>query len=108
METIFIQKFKRFYPNFVKIPIFPFILIKYCQYLKFLLLTLGGPVGHYIDLTSEFLLGTEIAHVWEENESLVISNCGIEVPIRGSWKKSIETGHPVCFFKILVPEDEDD
>ena len=33
--------------------------------------------------------------MWEENESLVISNCGIEVPMRGSWKKSIETGHPV-------------
>ena len=63
LETIFIQKFKRFYPNFVKISIFPFILIKYCQYLFFWLLT----------LTSEFLLGTEITHYREENESLVCS-----------------------------------
>ena len=77
LETIFIQKLKRFYPNFVKIPIFPFILIKYCQYLLFWLLTLGGPVAHYIDLTLEFLLGTEIAYVWEENESLVIRYYGI-------------------------------
>ena len=38
---------------------------------------MGEPVGHTIDLTSEFLLGTKIAHVWEENESLVISNCRV-------------------------------
>ena len=33
----------------------------------------GDFVGHCIDFWSKFLLGTKIAHVWEENESLVIS-----------------------------------
>ena len=56
---------------------------------------MGGPVGHTIDLTSEFLLGTKIAHVWEENESLFISICGIQVPERGSYKKALFVGHPV-------------
>ena len=51
--------------------------MQYFQYPLFRLLTLGGPVVHDIDLTSEFLLGTEIAHVWEENETLVIRYCGI-------------------------------
>ena len=61
----------------MKIPHFSLILLKYCQYPLFWLLTLGGPVGQNINLRSEFLLGTEIAHVWEENESLVIINSGI-------------------------------
>ena len=74
--------------------------MEFCQYTLYRLLTLGGPVGHDIDLTSEFLLGTEIAHVWEENELLVISICGIEVPIRGSWKKSVKTEHPVVTCNI--------
>ena len=56
---------------------------------------MGGPVGHTIDLTSEFLLGTKIAHVWKENESFVISICGIQVHERGSYKKALFVGHPV-------------
>ena len=59
-------------------------------------MTWGGPAGHTFDLNSEFLLGTKIAHVWEENESLVISICGLEASERGSYKKAIKTGHPVC------------
>ena len=42
-----------------KIPTFSLILIKYGQYALFWLLTWGGPVGHTIDLTSEFLLGKQ-------------------------------------------------
>ena len=77
-ENNFYPISSKIWPQFCEIPnSFPLILLKYCQYPLFWLLTLGGPVGHDIDLTSEFLLGTEIAHVWEENESLVISNCGI-------------------------------
>ena len=70
--------------DFVNIPIFPINLLKFCQYPSFWLLTLSGPAGHNIDLTSEFLLGTKIAHVWEEKELLIISNCGILVPVRCS------------------------
>ena len=95
MKTIFNQKFKRFVPNLVRISIFSLILIKYCQYPLFCLLTWGGPVGHTIDLISEFLLGTKIAHVWEENESLDISICWVQVPERGSYKKALFVGHPV-------------
>ena len=43
----------------MKIPNFSFLLLKYCQDPLFWLLTLGGPVGHNINLRSEFLLGTE-------------------------------------------------
>ena len=86
----------------MKIPFFPVNLLKYCQYPSFWLLTLSGPIGHNIDLTSEFLLGTEIAHVWEENESLVIRYCGIWVPIRASWKISVKTGHPVGPLSVLL------
>ena len=78
------HQLKKFDQNFVKIPIFPINLLKFCQYPSFWLLTLSGPGGHNIDLTSEFLLGTKIAHVWEEKELLIISNCGIEVPVRCS------------------------
>ena len=95
MKTIFNKKVKSLVQNFVKIPIFSPIFIKYCQYFWFWLLTWGGSVGHTIDLNSEFLLGTKIAHVWEENESLVISICGLEASERGSYKKAIKTGHPV-------------
>ena len=95
MKTIFNKKVKSLVQNFVKIPIFSPIFIKYCQYFSFWLLTCGGSVGHNIDLNSEFLLGTKIAHVWEENESLVISICGLEASERGSYKKAIKTGHPV-------------
>ena len=102
MKTIFIPKAQRFVPIFVKIPIFPINLLKYCQYPPFRLLTLSGPIGINIDLTSEFLLGTEIAHVWEENELLVIRNYGIEVPFKGSWKISIKTGHPVLRLNHLI------
>ena len=70
-------------------------ILKYFQYPLFWLLTCGGPTGHTVDLNPEFLLGTKIAHVWEDNESLVISICGLEVPERGSYKKAIKTGHPV-------------
>ena len=95
MKTIFNKKVKSLVQNFVKIPIFSPIFIKYCQYFWFWLLIWGGSVGHTIDLNSEFLLGTKIAHIWEENESLVISICGLEAPARGSYKKAIKTGHPV-------------
>ena len=78
------HQLKKFDQNFVKIPIFPINLLKFCQYPSFWLLTLSGPGGHNIDLTSEFLLGTKIAHVWEEKELLIISNCGIEGPVRCS------------------------
>ena len=59
IKTNFNQKFKRLFPNFAKISFFSFILIKYSQYTLFWLLTWGGPVGHTIDLTSEFLLGKQ-------------------------------------------------
>ena len=96
-ENNFYPISSKIWPQFCEIPnSFPLILLKYCQYPLFWLLTLGGPVGHDIDLTSEFLLGTEIAHVWEENESLVIRYCGIQGPIRASWKISVKTGHPVA------------
>ena len=81
--------------KFVRIPFFLFNLIKYFQYPSFWPLTLCGPIDHNIDLASEFLLGTEIAHVWEENESLVNSIGGSKVAIRGSYKISVKTGHPV-------------
>ena len=78
------HKLKKIDQHFVKIPISPVNLLKYCQNQSFWLLTLSGPGGHNIDLTSEFLLGTKIAHVWEEKELLIISNCGILVPVRCS------------------------
>ena len=34
-------------------------ILEYCQYPLFWVLTWGGPVGHIIDLSSEFLLGTQ-------------------------------------------------
>ena len=50
-------------------------LVKACilKYSWFWHLTFRWLFGHYIDFWSKFLLGTKIAHVWEENESLVIS-----------------------------------
>ena len=95
MKTIFNQTVERLFPNFEKIPIFSSIFIKYCENPWFWLLTWGGPAGHTIDLNSEFLLGIKIAHVWEENESLVISICGLEVHEIGTYKKSLFVGHPV-------------
>ena len=95
LETIFIQKFKTFYPNFLKHPIFPSILIKYCLYPLFWLLTPGGPIDLITDLSSEFLLGTEIAHYKEENESLVTNIWGNTVLVMGSYKNSVTSEHPV-------------
>ena len=100
-ETFVTQKFNEnnLWPNSWKIiPKFcknSNIFIKYCEYPWFWLLTGGGPAGHTIDLNSEFLLGIKIAHVWEENESLVISICGLEVHEIGTYKKSLFVGHPV-------------
>ena len=39
------------------------------KYSGFQHLTEGDFVGVCIDFRSKFLLGTKIAHVWEENES---------------------------------------
>ena len=72
-------------------------ILEYSQYPIFWLITCSGPAGHTFDLTSELLLGTEIAHVWEENESLVNSICALEVHERGSYKKSLFVGHPVAW-----------
>ena len=99
LETIFIQKFKTFYPNFLKHPIFPSILIKYCLYPLFWLLTPGGPIDLITALSSEFLLGTEIAHYKEENESLVTNIWGHTVLVMGYYKNSVTSEHPV--FRIL-------
>ena len=49
-------------------------------------LSSGDFVEHYIDFWSEFLLGTKIAHVWEENELLIISIWGDLDPIIGCYK----------------------
>ena len=45
---------------------------------------------------------TEIAQVWEENESLVNSIGGSKVAIRGSYKISVKTGHPVLLIKKRI------
>ena len=84
MKSIFNHKFKRFSPNFAKIPTFSLILIKYGQYALFWLLTWGGPVGHTVDFILEFLLGTKIAHVWEEKELWASIICVIEVSVMGT------------------------
>ena len=84
MKSIFNHKFKRFSPNLAKIPTFSLILNKYGQYALFWLLTWGGPVGHTVDFILEFLLGTKIAHVWEEKELWASIICVIEVSVMGT------------------------
>ena len=44
--------------------------------------------------------GIKIVHVWEENVSLVISICGLEVHEIGTYKKSLFVGHPVLLRHI--------
>ena len=73
MNMIFIKNFEEFGHVFGKLLIFLFILIKYCAFPWFWLLTLRGLVGHHIDFTYKFLLGKKIAHVLEEKESLINS-----------------------------------
>ena len=55
----------------------------------------GDFVGHCIDFWSKFLLGTKIAHVWEENELLVISIWEDSDPIIGCYKISQSMVDPV-------------
>ena len=52
----------------------------------FWLLAVGGPVDLITNLSSEFLLGTEIAHYKEENESLVTSIWWKTVLVMGYYK----------------------
>ena len=92
-NIVFIKQ--RFHPRFVKKNIFLWILIKYCWYPQFWHLTGESFAWVLYWLLIKVSFRYKIAHVWEENESLVISNCALEVPIRGSWKISIKTGHPV-------------
>ena len=40
-------------------------------------------------------LGTQIAHVWEENESLVTSIGATTVSVKGIYKKSVKLEYPV-------------
>ena len=56
----------------------------------------GDFVGHCIDFWSKFLLGTKIAHVWEENELLVISIWEDSDPITGCCKITHSMENPVC------------
>ena len=74
------------------------ILIKYCWYSQFWHLTREsfGWVLYWLLIKVSFRY--KIAHVWEENESLVISNCALEVPIRSFWKISVKTKHPVPWY----------
>ena len=55
--------------------------VEYCAYAWSLLLSLSGFVGHHIDLTYKFLLGSQIAHVWQENEPFVSSIKGYLVSV---------------------------
>ena len=48
--------------------------VKYFQYPSFWLLNLRDPGGHDINFSLKFMLGKKIAHVWEEVESLIISD----------------------------------
>ena len=50
---------------------------------------------HNIDLTSEFLLGTEIAHYKEENETLISSISWNTLLVMATYKKSVTSEHPV-------------
>ena len=70
-------------------------IVENCQYPLFWLLTLGGPDAHNIDLTSEFLLGTEIAHYKEENETLISSITWNTLLVMATYKKSVTSEHPV-------------
>ena len=60
--------------------------LKYCWYPYFWHLNQGEFLGYYSDFWSKFLLGTKIAHVWEENELLIISIWGDSDPIIGCYK----------------------
>ena len=70
-------------------------IVENCQYPLFWLLTLGGPDAHNIDLTSEFLLGTEIAHYKEENETLISSISWNTLLVMATYKNSVTSEHPV-------------
>ena len=50
---------------------------------------------HKIDLTSEFLLGTEIAHYKEENETLISSISWNTLLVMATYKNSVTSEHPV-------------
>ena len=91
----FFQKNKDFIQDLWKKIIFLWILIKYCWYPQFWHLTGESFSWVLYWLLIKVSFRYKIAHVWEENESLVIRYCGIKVSLRGYWKKSIETGHPV-------------
>ena len=58
---------------------------------------MGGPVAHNIDLTSEFLLGTEIAHYKEENETLISSISWNTFLVMATYKISVTSEHPVVW-----------
>ena len=80
-------------------------LVKSCKlkYSWFWHLTLRWLFGHYIDFWSKFLLGTKIAHVWEEIELLVISIWEDSDPIKGCCKITHSMENPVeAIFKILT------
>ena len=78
-------------------------IVENCQYPWFWLLTLGSPDAHNIDLTSEFLLGTEIAHYKEENETLISSISWNTLLVMATYKKSVTSEHPVYHQKYKNP-----
>ena len=86
MNIIFINNSEEFGQILWKFLIFHFILIEYCAYPWFWLLTFGFLVGHSIDFTIKFLFGKKIFHVWEEKESLINSIWWGKVPVR-CWQK---------------------
>ena len=65
------------------------------KYSWFWHLTLDDFVEHYIDFWSKFLLGTKIAHVWEEKESKIISIRKDSVSITWGYKLSHSVTHTV-------------
>ena len=89
-NIIFIKQ--RFHPRFVKKNLFFFVNFDQILLISIILSSdwrvvgLVGWVLYWLLIKVSFRY--KIAHVWEENESLVISICGLEVPEIGSYKKA--------------------